>query len=54
VFIIVWLALGLEIALLGATLVIGFEIVLRAVSNAPESDANDAAQNVESGPVSGH
>ena len=32
-FIVAWLALGLEIALLGAALVVGFEVVLRALSD---------------------
>ena len=34
-FIVAWLALGLEIALLGAALVIGFEVVLRALADDP-------------------
>ena len=41
VFILVWLAIGLEIALLGAALVVGFEVVLRAVSSTPEPDSDD-------------
>ena len=33
VFIVAWIALGLEVALVGAALVIGFELILRAVSS---------------------
>jgi hypothetical protein len=39
-FILLWLAVGLEIALLGAALVIGFQIVLRLLSNAPDGGAD--------------
>jgi hypothetical protein len=46
VFVLAWLAVGLEIALLGAALVIGFEIVLRALSSPPESEP-DAASDSE-------
>jgi hypothetical protein len=42
VFIIAWLAVGFEIALLGAALVVGFEVVLRALSSPTEPDADDA------------
>ena len=42
VFILVWLAVSLEIALLGAALVIGFQIVLRLLSDTPEDDRSDA------------
>ena len=45
VFVIVWVAIGLEVALLGAALVIGFEVVLRGLSSAPESAADDAASD---------
>ena len=45
VFIVVWLAIGLEVALLGAALVIGFEVVLRGLSSAPEPGADDAASD---------
>jgi len=37
-FIVVWLAIGLEIALLGAALVVGFELVLRAISSPPDGE----------------
>jgi hypothetical protein len=37
VFILVWIAIGLEIALLGAALVIGFQLLLRAVTG-PDED----------------
>ncbi len=45
-FIVAWLALGLEIALLGAALIVGFEVVLRALADdpAPVADAPDANQ----------
>ena len=42
VFVLAWLAVGLEIALLGAALVIGFEIVLRALSSPQESEPDAA------------
>jgi hypothetical protein len=42
VFLLVWLAIGLEVALLGAALVVAFEFVLRALSSGPESAADDA------------
>ncbi len=42
VFALVWLALSLEIALLGAALFIGFEIVLRALSDESAPDAGDS------------
>jgi hypothetical protein len=42
VFVLAWLAVGLEIALLGAALVIGFEIVLRALSSPSESELEAA------------
>jgi hypothetical protein len=38
IFIVVWLALGLEIALVGAALVIGFEMVLRAIASPDEAE----------------
>jgi hypothetical protein len=41
VFALVWLAIGLEIALLGAALVVGLEVVLRSVSSTPEQDNDD-------------
>ena len=49
VFIIVWLAIGLEIALLGTALVVGFEIVLHALTSASESDAVDDQSDSEPG-----
>jgi hypothetical protein len=52
VFILVWLALGFEIALLGAALVVGFEVVLRTLSLPPESDDVGAAA-VERQPPAG-
>jgi hypothetical protein len=33
VFILIWLAIGLEVAVLGAALVVGFELVLRALAD---------------------
>ncbi len=39
IFILVWLAVGLEIALLGAALIVGFQVVLRAVSSDQGEDA---------------
>ena len=42
VFILVWLAVSLEIALLGAALVIGFQIVLHLLSDTPEDGRSDA------------
>lgn len=39
VFIVAWIALGLEIALVGAALVIGFELVLRALASPEEAGA---------------
>jgi hypothetical protein len=41
VFILVWLAIGLEIALLGAALVIGFQVVLQLLSTTPEDGPAD-------------
>ncbi len=38
VFILVWLAAGLEIALLGAALIVGLQVVLRAVSSEPDDE----------------
>jgi hypothetical protein len=38
VFILAWLAAGLEIALLGAALIVGFQVVLRAISSEPEDE----------------
>jgi hypothetical protein len=40
-FILAWLAVGLEIALLGAALVIGFQIVLRLLSSTPDEGADE-------------
>ena len=48
-FVVVWLALGPEIALLAAVLVVGFEVVLRAMAGAPDPDA--AADRSEVGPT---
>lgn len=42
-FSLVWLALGLEIALLGAALVVGFELVLRALTGDEERDLGAAS-----------
>ena len=39
VFILVWIAIGLEIALLGAALVIGFLLLLRAIDGGSDDDA---------------
>ncbi len=38
VFILVWLAAGLEIALLGAALIVGLQVVLRALSSEPDEE----------------
>ena len=50
-FIVVWLAIGLEIALLGLALVVGFELILRAVSSPrddePGADPADGAPTRE-------
>lgn len=43
VFIVVWIALGLEIALVGAALVVGFELVLRAIGSSDEAAGEDTA-----------
>jgi hypothetical protein len=40
-FIVAWLALGLEIALLGAALIVGFEVILRALSSDEPASAAD-------------
>jgi hypothetical protein len=39
IFIVAWIALGLEIALVGAALVIGFELVLRAIASPGDAEA---------------
>ena len=39
VFILVWIAIGLEVALLGAALVIGFLLLLRAIDGGSDDDA---------------
>jgi len=41
VFIVVWIALGLDIALIGAVLVIGFELILRGLSPKYDRAATD-------------
>lgn len=38
VFVVVWIALGIEIALIGAVLVIAFELILRALSSPDEAE----------------
>ena len=43
VFILVWLALGLEVALLGAALVVGFELILRAVAGPSGDEATETS-----------
>ncbi len=49
VFIVAWLALGLEIALVGAALVIGFELLLRAMSSSDDdASAGDGSPDPES------
>lgn len=45
VFILGWLAAGLEIALLGAALVVGFQVVMRAITSEDEDAANDASDS---------
>ncbi len=42
-FVVAWLALGLDIALLGAALVVGFEVVLRALADDPAPVAEPPA-----------
>jgi hypothetical protein len=51
-FVLVWLAIGLEIALLGAALVIGFQIVLRLLSSAPDDGADDSPSDSPAEPSS--
>ena len=43
VFILVWIAIGLEIALLGAALVIAFQLVLRAIDGGSDDVAGEVA-----------
>jgi hypothetical protein len=43
VFVLFWLALGLGIALLGAALVIGFELILRAVAGPSGDEATETS-----------
>ncbi len=50
VFIVVWIALGLEIALLGAALIVGFELVMRAISPPPD---NETASGLADEPPTG-
>jgi hypothetical protein len=50
-FVVVWLALGPEIAVLAAVLVIGFELVLHAMARDP--DHNEGGDRSEVGPTSG-
>lgn len=42
VFILVWLAIGLEVAVLGAALVVGFELALRALADDSDTAAGGA------------
>jgi hypothetical protein len=49
VFIVAWIALGLEIALIGAVLVIAFELLLRAVAPTAE-EATDVATGIAASP----
>jgi hypothetical protein len=51
VFIVVWIALGLEIALIGAVLVIAFELVLRALSPSYDGGADDANPSAAATPA---
>ncbi|MDF2734792.1 MAG: hypothetical protein K0S97_1415 [Chloroflexota bacterium] len=44
-FILVWLAAGLEIALLGAALIVGLQVVLRAVSSEPDEEVELVASD---------
>ena len=48
-FILVWLAAGLEVALLGAALIVGFQVVLRAISSEPEDEVGNAPTHPGSG-----
>jgi len=50
VFIVVWIALGLEIALVGAALVIGFELVLRAIASPDEAEDEEGAAGASPAP----
>ena len=51
VFIVAWIALGLEIALVGAALVVGFELLLRALASPREADETaPPADRAEPGP----
>ncbi|OGO57504.1 MAG: hypothetical protein A2Z32_06995 [Chloroflexi bacterium RBG_16_69_14] len=43
IFIVAWIALGLEIALVGAALVVGFELVLRAIASPADADGEGEA-----------
>jgi hypothetical protein len=47
VFIVAWIALGLTVALIGAALVIAFELVLRALSSPDEAEGVDASTKAE-------
>ncbi len=42
-FIVAWIALGLEVALVGAALVVGFELLMRAIASPPEAEADAVA-----------
>jgi len=42
-FVVLWLAIGLDIALLAAALYIGFELIMRAIAKKPGDDGNAAA-----------
>jgi len=53
VFIVAWIALGLEIALVGAALVAGFELVLRAIASPPEDEGQATAEAPPASPPSG-
>ena len=46
-FILVWIAVGFEIALLGAVLVIGFQLLLRALAGADEPEVPTEAPVIE-------
>jgi len=40
---VAWIALGLEIALVGAALVVGFELVLRAIASPADDEGEGEA-----------
>ena len=43
-FVVLWAAIGLDIAILAAALFVGFELVLRVLSSAPDEEDEDAVE----------